>query len=189
MQSPAELELIRRSQEGDQQAFKKLVEMHQALAYAVAFRFTGIRSEAEDITQEAFVRVWKSLGKYREGIKLSTWLYKIIMNLCLDFQKSSRHKRDRMTVEVGSADRTEDEGKRQDDAEMVSVIIKLAKTLPEKQQMVFVLRDLEMLPVDEVCEVTGMNAGKVKSNLYYARMTIREGLTKYFGEFIKQLSR
>lgn len=188
MQSPAEPELIKRSKDGDHQAFRKLVEAHQSFAYSVAFRFTGIQSEAEDITQEAFIRLWKNLGKFRDGTKLSTWLYKIIVNLSLDFQKSSRRKHDRNTVDVEGGDDIADRDnseKRKDDFEMLVVIIALAKILPAQQQTVFVLRDLETLPVEEVCEITGMNAGKVKSNLYYARMKIREGLTRHYRELSK----
>ena len=81
--------LIEKAQGGDQYAFRKIVEAHQGFAYAVAFKFVASRVEAEDITQEAFIKLWKNIAKYRPEIKLTTWLYKIIMNLSLDLLKST----------------------------------------------------------------------------------------------------
>ena len=72
--------------------------------------------------------------------------------------------------------------KQLDDAEMLGVIVVLAKQLTPKQQSVFILRDLEGLPVEEVCEIIGMDQGQIKSNLYYARIKIREGITKHYQE-------
>ncbi len=178
-------DLIEKAKFGDHHAFRKVVEAHQSFAYAVAFRFVGNRNEAEDITQEAFIKLWKNIGKYRPEIKLSTWLYKIIMNLCLDFLKSAKRKRELKTEDVESNHLIIDQGSQEqklDDVEMLSVIVKLAKQLTPKQQSVFILRDLEGLAVEEVSEVTSMDQGQIKSNLYYARLKIREGLTKHYQE-------
>ena len=76
------------AQNEDPKAFQKIVETHLDFAYAVAFRMTGIREEAEDIVQEAFIRLWKNMHKYRPEIKIGTWLYTIITRLCLDYFKS-----------------------------------------------------------------------------------------------------
>lgn len=178
-------ELIEQAKGGDHHAFRKIVEAHQGFAYAVAFRFVGSRNEAEDITQEAFIKLWKNIGKYRPEIKLSTWLYKIIMNLCLDFLKSAQRKRQLKTEDVESNHLIIDQSSQEqklDDAEMLGVIVELAKHLKPKQQSVFILRDLEGLPIEEVSEITRMDQGQIKSNLYYARLKIREGLTKQYQE-------
>ena len=178
-------DLIEQAKGGDHHAFRKIVEAHQGFAYAVAYRFVGNRNEAEDITQEAFIKLWKNIGKYRPEIKLTTWLYKIIMNLCLDFLKSAQRKHQLRTEDVKSnhliIDRSSQEQK-QDDVEMLGVIVELAKQLTPKQQSVFILCDLEGLESVEVSEVTGMDQGQIKSNLYYARIKIREGLTKHYRE-------
>ena len=178
-------DLIEQAKGGDHHAFRKIVEAHQGFAYAVAYRFVGNRNEAEDITQEAFIKLWKNIGKYRPEIKLTTWLYKIIMNLCLDFLKSAQRKHQLRTEDVKSnhliIDRSSQEQK-QDDVEMLGVIVELAKQLTPKQQSVFILRDFEGLPTEEVCEITRMDQGQIKSNLYYARIKIREGLTKHYRE-------
>jgi RNA polymerase sigma-70 factor (ECF subfamily) len=178
-------DLIELAKGGDHHAFRKIVETHQGFAYAVAFKFVGNRNEAEDITQEAFIKLWKNIGKYRPEIKLSTWLYKIIMNLCLDFLKSAQRKQQLKTEDVESNTFIVDQASHEqklDDTEILEVIVELAKQLTPKQQSVFILRDLEGLAVEEVSEVTQMDQGQIKSNLYYARLKIREGLTKQYRE-------
>ncbi len=178
-------DLIEKAKGGDHHAFRKVVETHQGFAYAVAFRFVGNRSEAEDITQEAFVKLWKNIAKYRPEIKLTTWLYKIVMNLSLDFLKSTYRKNQSKMEDIESnllvIDKVNIE-QRSDDTEMLGVIIELAKQLTPKQQSAFILRDLEGLPVEEVKEITGMDQGQIKSNLYYARIKVREELGKHYQE-------
>ncbi|MEO7988441.1 MAG: RNA polymerase sigma factor [Chryseolinea sp.] len=188
MQYSDELNLIEKVQRGDSQAFRKLVEMHQRFAYSVAFRFTGNAADAEDITQEVFIKLWKNLGKYKQGIKLTTWLYQIITNHCLDYLKSASRKNQMKHVEMKLSRQVTDESNHEqqaEDRELLQIVTHLAKQLTPKQQTVFVLRDLEGLSVDEVCKILHMSAEKMKSNLYYARQKIREDLTLYYKEFTK----
>ena len=188
MQQSEELDLIARAQRGDHQAFRILVDQYHRFAYAVAFRITRNHSDADDITQEAFIKLWKHLGKYRTGIKLTTWLYQIVTNQCLDFLKSVNKKQQvrntEMSVALPIADETSAE-KKSDDRELLEVITTLASRLTPKQQAAFVLRDLEGLSVEEVCEILEMSPGTLKSNLYYARNKIREDLNLYYKELIK----
>ncbi|HPM29221.1 MAG TPA: RNA polymerase sigma factor [Chryseolinea sp.] len=189
MQYSEELNLIKCAQGGDSHAFRKLVEMHQPFAYSVAFRFTGNAPEAEDIIQEVFIKLWKNLGKYKQGIKLTTWLYQIITNQCLDYLKSASRKHQMKNVEIKLGKQIRDYTNHEqqvDDQELLQVVTGLAKQLTPKQQTVFVLRDLEGLSVEEVCEVLKMSAGKMKSNLYYARQKIRQDLIQYYKESTKQ---
>ncbi len=181
MSPDRESDLIRRSATGDTRAFRELVEHHQSFAYAVAYRFTSHTDDARDVAQEAFVKLWKNLKRYRNEVKLTTWLYTIIMNQAFDHLKSAhrraaRHSED---VQVGTVHTDPSE---QDRAELLQVIAQLATTLTPKQQSVFVLRDLEGLDSPEVETITGMDASQVKSNLYYARLTLREKLQKYYQE-------
>ncbi len=188
MQYSDELNLIEKAQRGDSQAFRKLVEMHRLFAYSVAFRFTGNAPDAEDITQEVFIKLWRNLGKYKQGIKLTTWLYQIITNHCLDYLKSASRKNQMKHVEMKLSRQITDEsnhGQQVEDRELLHIVTDLAKQLTPKQQTVFVLRDLEGLSVDEVCKILDMSAEKMKSNLYYARQKIREDLTLYYKELTK----
>ena len=95
-----ETEIITKAIGGDQQAFRWLVEKHQRFVYTVCFRMIGNRADTEDITQETFVRLWKHLSRYRPGIRLTTWLYSIATNLCLDHLRSSKHKSSMKTIET-----------------------------------------------------------------------------------------
>lgn len=190
MQDATELELIQRAQNDDRQAFRKLLEMHQRFAYSVAYRFTANSADAEDITQEVFIKLWKNLKHYRQEIKLTTWLYQIITNQCLDYLKSSARKQQRMNVEVKSGTSVIDQvnhEKQMEDHELLNIITALAKQLTPKQQTVFILRDLEGLSVEEVCHITEMSSGNMKSNLYYARQKIREDLTRYYKDTLVTL--
>ncbi len=188
MQYSDELNLIEKAQHGDSQAFRKLVEKHQRFAYSVAFRFTGNAPDAEDITQEVFIKLWRNLGKYKQGIKLTTWLYQIITNQCLDYLKSASRKNQMKHVEMKLSRQITDEsnhGQQVEDRELLQIVTHLAKQLTPRQQTVFVLRDLEGLSVDEVCKILEISAEKMKSNLYYARQKIREDLTLYYKDLTK----
>jgi len=188
MQKP-ESDIILLAQEGDTRAFRVLVERYQGFAYALAFRFTVETGSAEDIVQEAFIRVWKNLSRYRTEIKFSTWLYTIVTNLCLDYLRSryGRNRRQLQDVEQVLHARS---GYAADtdlhQQELVNAILLLADALSARQRAVFILRDLEGLPVEEVCEILSMSAGNVKSNLHHARSFMREKLTQYYQDAVKK---
>jgi RNA polymerase sigma-70 factor (ECF subfamily) len=179
---PVPPEAIARAIQGDRQAFRVIVENHQSFAYAVAYRMVGNRAEAEDIAQEAFIRLWKNISKYRTDVKLSTWLYKIVTNLCLDFLKSP-HNRQREhhhgLEHAGDVQTITTPDSILAGKELRLEIEKATETLPPLQKAVFVLRDLESLSVAETCEILSLTADKVKSNLFHARKNIAERLFAY----------
>jgi RNA polymerase sigma-70 factor (ECF subfamily) len=181
MDQESELDLIKKAMKGDGQAFRQLVESHQGLAYSIAFRFTRDELESEDIVQNAFIKLWKNLSKYNEEFRFKTWLSKIVTNLCLDYLKSGRKK---YTSGKGLSDETMMLPTRQEnkleEKELWSIVYLLAEQLTEKQRAVFILRDLEMLDPDEVCQALQMTPGNMKSNLYYARLKIKDGLQKFY---------
>ncbi|MFM7859762.1 MAG: RNA polymerase sigma factor, partial [Flammeovirgaceae bacterium] len=87
MPPQSDLATILKAKAGDAMAFRQLVETYQSYLYSVAFRYLGVMYEAEDAVQETFVKTWKNLHKYRSEIKFSTWVYKILINHCLDVKK------------------------------------------------------------------------------------------------------
>ncbi len=183
MAEQTEQEIIRKAMNGDMEAFQLIVSQNQTFLYSVAFRFLGNAEDAEDMVQEAFIRMWKNLSKYRVEIKLTTWLYKIIVNLCFDVLKSSQRKQQRSHADVSEEwslahkNEADDEVKAR---ELHAIIQEAASDLTPKQKAVFILRDLETLSVEEVCGILSMSAGNVKSNLYYARQQMGEKLKKYY---------
>jgi RNA polymerase sigma-70 factor (ECF subfamily) len=179
MQPEYELNLIRKSQRGDAQAFRELVESHQGLAYSIAFRFTREEQESEDIVQEAFIKIWQNLSKYNEEFRFKTWLARIVTNQSLDYLKSARKKSSSQSLMKEEMSVTQNEQKIELE-ELKSIVYQLADQLTEKQRAVFILRDLEMMQPEEVCSILQMPDGNMKSNLYYARLKIKEGLKKFY---------
>jgi len=172
-------ELIDKSKKGDVHAFEIIVRTYQRYAFAVAFRILCCEEDAKDIVQESFVRIWKHLESYDTNVKFTTWMYKIIVNLCYDKLKSERRKKklfDNMTDEIQeikslSSVNLEKEFTNKETADLIK---NFSKELSAKQKTVFVLRDMEDLSIQEVVEITGMSESSVKTNLFFARQNIRK---------------
>ena len=176
-------EIVEEARRGNAQAFRHLVERHQRFVYRVAYRFVVRVADAEDITQEVFIRLWKNLHRYRAEVKLTTWLYKIVTNLCLDFLKSRQNRRASDTVELADykgmfSAFTADQPLI--DEELYDVVDRVTADLSPKQRAVFVLRDMEGMTMPEISEILSMDSGHVKSNLYYARKKVSEFITLYY---------
>lgn len=190
MPDPITPEVIQQAVRGSQQAFRFIVEANQGFVYAVAFRFVNDPRDAEDITQEVFVRLWKSLHRYKPEVKLTTWLYKIVTNRCLDFLKSRHGRQRKNKVDIDKGNFVQDYStpeKEFQQQELKILIQKAAEELTPKQKAVFILRDLEGLAPEEVSEALGMSAGNVKSNLFHARQKMTEKLKIYYQTTDKQL--
>ncbi len=173
-----EREILIRSQAGDLGAFRELVEHYQPYALSVAYRMLGNKEDSKDVVQESFIQVWKHLPGLKMEMKFTTWLYRIVMNRCLDRIKArkrfKRHLEERNVYAEHFQEPEMDTG--QDNRGLVDVIGRLAMTLTPKQRMVFVLRDLEDRSIGEVSGILKMSKNSVKSNLYHARRQIRHRL-------------
>lgn len=183
MPEPVSYDLIQEAARGSQSAFRAIVEAHQGFVYAVAFRFVNDEHDAEDITQEVFVRLWKNLHTYRQEVKFTTWLYKIVTNRCLDFLKSRHGRQRKNKVDVDARHDLAHHSTPEKDfqqQELSRIIYQAAEELTPKQKAVFILRDLEGLSQEEVSEALSMSTGNVKSNLFYARQKMTEKLKAYY---------
>jgi RNA polymerase sigma-70 factor (ECF subfamily) len=173
--------LIRQSLQGDLSAFRTLVERHQPFVYSLAFRSVPHREDAEDIVQDTFIKVWLNLRFFDFRGKFTTWVYKIVVNLCIDRLRS----KNRMAPDASAAEENnplwahrQDSMKKVEDNDLAQHIKMLADHLSPKQRMVFILRDLQDLSIEEVSQVLQMSEGSVKTNLYHARNAIRLNLIK-----------
>jgi len=165
-------DIIEASRNGDEGAFRCLVESYQGYAYALAARALGDPEEAGDVVQEAFVRVWKHLHRYDKKKKFTTWLYSIVSRLCID-----RLRRRRSMVELDPEwPASGDLFSQFCDRDLLSIIVRLTRGLPPLQRMVFTLRDLEDLEIDRVAEILGRTRRSVTANLWLARRSIRQRL-------------
>lgn len=173
--------LMERFKSGDKRAFQQVVEHHQEYAFALAFRILFESEEARDVVQESFIRVWTHRSEYHMNVKFTTWLYKIVVNLCYD---RLRRKQRREKLFVRSSDTYEDPvtmdnenpGELAANRDLAEQIMSLAGKLPEKQRIVFTLRDLHDQTIDEVAAIVGISPESVRTNLCYARAAIRSKL-------------
>jgi RNA polymerase sigma-70 factor (ECF subfamily) len=174
-------ETIDKIKAGDQSAFRQLVESHQQYAYSLAFRILCEEEEARDCVQESFIKTWKNIQSYKSDMKFTTWLYKIVTNTALDrYRKLKRLKQVRLEDSPSVIEKLnhQDTAVQLDNKELGRMIRLVADGLPEKQNMVFVLRDIQGLNPSEVAEILEIPETAVKSNLYHARKAIRNRLEK-----------
>ena len=176
---------IVKSQRGDTAAFARLMRDHYSYAYALAMRLVCNETDAEDVVQEAFVRAWKNLSQFDPNTRFTTWLYKIVTNLSIDSLRSRKHRPspagflpgDALTGDLADNETPESLTSSRD---LAKIIEDLAGVLPETQRVVFTLRDIQDLSIEEVCDCTGLSSESVRSNLHYARKRLRERLGKQY---------
>jgi RNA polymerase sigma-70 factor (ECF subfamily) len=157
--------------------FKEWVNQYYEYGFRVAFRIIGNEEDGRDIVQDAFLKVWLRFESYNTKVKFTTWLFTIVTNLCIDRLRKKRTAakyEDSMPVKTNYEEVFVEN--KMDGEEIRSVVFKLSENLSPKQKIVFVLRDMEDLEMDEVCAITKMPAEQVKANLYHARKAIRTNL-------------
>lgn len=178
--------LMLRVKTGDMVAFEQLVEIYQGPVIGTVAKMLGGSSEAEDIAQQVFVRVWKSAARYEPQAKFTTWLFTITRNLV--FNETRRRKR-KPTVSV---EKREEEGHQMVEdsqtvspdqgvlhAELEEVVDKAIQELADKQRMAVILRRYEEMPYDEIGKILSMSVPAVKSLLFRARAQLKESLQRY----------
>ncbi|MEI7909884.1 MAG: sigma-70 family RNA polymerase sigma factor [Verrucomicrobiota bacterium] len=174
---------------GDHAAFRSLVERHQDAVVGTVAKMLGNPSEAEDISQQVFLRLWHHAKNYRPDAKFTTYLFTITRNLV--FNESRRRSRRK---EVSSDERgefsnlqIEADPERQPDSELLQAELQTAvdaaiAALPEAQRLAVVLRRYEQMPYEEIATVLGLSVSAVKSLLFRARTTLRDSLSSYLAD-------
>ncbi len=172
-----EVALIDKAKDGDRQAFGELVRLHQQGVIRVVTRMCGDVYLAEDAAQEAFIRAWQNLPRYRPRSPFKNWLYRIALNVALD-----RLRKERESVDVQSLPLTapyegpEGVVERQ---ERQTRVRQAVLSLPPASRAVLILREYEGLSYREISETLDIPMGTVMSRLNYARKRLREGLAIY----------
>jgi RNA polymerase sigma-70 factor (ECF subfamily) len=175
-------DLIDRAAGGDSAAFQALVERHRSMVYRVAYQFAGNHHDAEDIAQEVFIKVYRSLDKFRQDAQLTSWLYRIVMNACIDHRR--RH------VPANAAPFGEEAEQRllntPEEApgpearayagELGVVLEGEINRLPEGQRIVFIMRHHQGLKLGEIADALGLAEGTVKRQLHAAVHRLRRAL-------------
>jgi RNA polymerase sigma-70 factor (ECF subfamily) len=164
---------------GDLAAFELLMRQHERLVLVTALRLLGVLEDAQDASQEVFLRLYRNLDKVEASGNLSGWLYRVTVNVCHDAQ---RKRRVSAPVEdaAGLAALTADPQRAAVETERRRALEMSLRMLSEKERAVLVLRDLEGLSTEEVARALGTTGATVRSQISKARVKVRDFLERYF---------
>lgn len=175
---------IQRAQKGDAAAFEQLVTAYERKVYALALRSTGSEADAADLTQEVFLRTWRSLNSFRGDSTVSTWLYRITMNICIDFSRKKSLQLVPLADEEGNElplpDRrtTNSPEAALENQELSRELNTALKQLTPEHRQAILLRDVSGLTYQEIGRMLALEEGTVKSRLARARRNLRNILIK-----------
>jgi RNA polymerase sigma-70 factor (ECF subfamily) len=189
-------DLLSRARAGDQASFAELVRRHTRVAYRVALRLTGNPSDAEEVLQEAFLSLHRNLDGFRGDAKLSTWIYRIVVNAALMHLRARRRRIVELPIEdylpafdatgtwarldtdYSCAARADEVVERQ---ELARFALQAVAELPELYRVPFVLRDLEGLDGEEAAQLLDLDAATLRQRLHRARLMLRARLNQLVG--------
>ena len=180
----ADTDLISRAAGGDPSAFQALVERHRSMVYRVAYQFAGNHHDAEDIAQDVFIKVYRSLDRFRQDAQLTSWMYRIVMNACIDHRRRQRpasaapfgdEAEQRM---LNTPEDTPGPEERAYAGELGQVLESEIGRLPNGQRVVFVMRHHQGMKLCEIADALGLAEGTVKRQLHAAVHRLRQALTR-----------
>jgi len=182
-------DLMARIAEGDEDAFEILVNRHQTSVLNLIYRFIGDRTQAKDLAQEVFLRVWQAAGSYQPKAKFTTWIYRITANLCINELKSSRRRKlfqflrfgedQENTIEevlVDASPSPEDLLLSREQSRRISDAL---QSLPANQRMALVLRRYDNLSYQEIAKILNCSVSAVESLLIRAKRDLQKKLAPY----------
>ena len=169
-------EFVDRLRAGDERAFEELVEQYRERVYRVAWRVLRDDESAEDAAQEAFIKVFRNIGRFEERSSLYTWIYRITVNIALNKLKRDKFRR---MLPLGDMIRPDsrpsaDPARAALSGEVAERIEEAVRSLPEKQRAVFTLRFYEELSHKEIAEIVGCSEGTSKANYFHAIRKLRK---------------
>jgi RNA polymerase sigma-70 factor (ECF subfamily) len=179
-------ELMSKIAEGDEGAFEILVNRHQASVLNLIYRFIGDRTQAKDLAQEVFIKVWQAAKTYKPEAKFTTWLYRVTVNLCFNELKASHRKKwfsfnrsdeeGEHTLEETLADSAPSAEDILLEKERTRQISDALQSLPENQRMALILKRYDDLSYKEIAQILGCSVSAVESLLVRAKRTLQEKL-------------
>ena len=187
-----ERELVKRAANNDHRAFQVLVERYQQKAYTVAFGIVRNPDAAMDVTQDAFVKVYKALPKFKGDAAFYTWLYRIVVNLCIDRKRKSARRAEvdyDDTLSHGgdgpalgptlASTGIESPAQAYARRELREQMEKAIAALSENHREILVLREVEGLSYEELSDILGVPKGTIMSRLFHARKNFQQALGRY----------
>ena len=189
---PDDLTLVRRAQGGDGTAYDELVRRYQRQIYGVTYHMTSHHEDANDLTQEAFVKAWQALKSFKGDSSFFTWLYRIAVNRTLNHLKSRKFREGRHAMSLNDLDveaenhpdlvaLVSDKTPRRAAAleELKGKLNAAIQRLSEKHRTVVTLHDIQGLPHDEIAKILNCNTQTVRTRLFYARQQLQGILSDY----------
>ena len=170
-----DLFLARRAALGHADAWAELIERYGRRIFNIAFQFAGNRAEAEDLTQEIFLRLYRNLGRYRGDVPLAGWTLRLSRNLCVDHYRRTRTERRAVIVSEEVLKRQAgagDTAARTERRERLRMVYQALEEMPEAFAEVLMLRDLQGLSYAEICTFLDLPDGTMKSRLRRARLEL-----------------
>lgn len=191
----SDLNLVKRVRNGDKDAFRELVEQYQRKVFSIAYGMVNNREDAMDLVQESFLKVHNNLGRFEGSSSFYTWLYRIVVNVCIDhIRKSGRRIKvdyddqilregsvegdDRIRPSVLNVDPVKAHGRK----ELLEKIRSALEELSPIHKEAIVLRELQGLSYEEMASVMGVSKGTVMSRLHHARKNLQGLLHEYVGD-------
>ena len=186
-----EQDFINQLKQGKQTAFNQLLDDFQQKVFSTCISFVPNKEDAEDIAQEVFLEVYKSISKFKGNSKLSTWIYRIATNKCLEFirKKNTKKRFAFMQTILGNEiplDKTSyftefnHPGIVLENKEKSATIFKAINTLPETQRVIFTLAKIDGKSYQEIVEITGKSLSSVESVMFRAKKALKEKLEVFY---------
>lgn len=171
----ADAHAIKLAAKGDEQAFEQLVQKYQQAVFNTIYRYTGNRDDVQDLAQEIFLKVWRNAGKFKGKSKFSTWLYRIVVNHCINYRRKTKHHHvslDEMT-EKGETPESLKVEPDWEQRKKVEHVRKAIDELPDRQRMALILSQFEDKSYKEVAEIMKVSLSAVESLIFRARSALR----------------
>ena len=188
-QGPDDEELVLKAQQGDVHAFDALVERYHGKIYGLTYNMTSNREDAEDLTQEVFVKAFQALPRFKGKSSFYTWLYRIAVNKTINYRKKRNRKRalslDQFDQEIKTDEVYHDLTSKGSPLRNVSLtelqkkMNEALQSLSEKHRTVVVLHDMQGIPHEEIAKMVGASVGTIRSRLFYARRQMQAELSEF----------
>ena len=186
-----EKEFIKKLVAGNQVAFDQLIDAYQQKIFGTCISFIPNKEDAEDVAQEVFLEVFKSISKFKSNAKLSTWIYKITTNKCLEFIRKKKTKKRFAFMQTLSGDdlpiamtpyfvEINHPGILLENKEKTALIFKAIDTLPAQQKVIFTLAKIDGKRYQEIVEITGKSLSSVESVLFRAKKNLQKKLANFY---------
>jgi RNA polymerase sigma-70 factor (ECF subfamily) len=180
-----EAELVQQAQRGDTEAYAVLVGLHERFVYNLALRSLGNSEDAADAAQDAFIRAWVGLADFRGQSRFRTWLYRIVINLCINRSPRLRKDLEALThdefLELPSPETV---AAKVEQRELRAIVYREVERLPEQYRLLISLRYQHELTYEEIANLLDLPLGTVKTGLFRAKERLRERLTAYEEKFV-----